>query len=79
MSIFAGAVPTHMPDLLSLAGQSVPVFGTALVAWLGGRYGRKARVKVGDIEIEANTAEDVEELMTKVRELRSSDPLKQNP
>jgi hypothetical protein len=32
-------------------------------AWINGRYGRKARLKIGDIEAEARTPAEVEELL----------------
>jgi hypothetical protein len=37
-----------------------PAFGTVLGAWLQARHGRKLRVKLDDIEIEAQTPEQVE-------------------
>ena len=69
----AGVGPVAGPDLqslLSFAGKALPTVGTALVAWLGGRYGRKVRVKVGDLEIEANTSHEVKDLLLKVEEMQ---------
>ncbi len=72
----AGAGPLAGPDLgnlLSFAGKAMPTLGTALVAWLGGRYGRKVRVKVGEVEIEANTVADVKDLLSRVEQLQKVD------
>ena len=45
----------------------------ALGAWLKERYGRKVRLKVGDVEAEASTAEEVEKLLAKAQELKRMD------
>ena len=34
-----------------------------LVEWIKGRYGRKTKLKIGDVEAEAHTIEEVEKLM----------------
>ena len=44
--------------------------GVALGAWLKGRYGRKARVKIGDVEAEAQTIEEVGALLVKIQEFQ---------
>jgi hypothetical protein len=36
--------------------------GTIVAAWLHGRYGRRAKLKVGDTEAEASTPQEVKEL-----------------
>jgi hypothetical protein len=41
----------------------IPALGVVLVGWLQGRAGRKVRLKVGDIEAEARTPEEVEKLL----------------
>jgi len=46
------------------------VLGPIITAWLTRRNGRKIRVKVGDIEVEAHTPEDVEKLLTKAQEIQ---------
>jgi hypothetical protein len=40
--------------------------------WFAGRHDRKVRVKVGDIEVEANTAADAEKLLRKAQEIAPS-------
>ena len=52
-----------------------PIVGTAIGAWLQARNGRKVRVKVGDIEVEAQSREGVEKLLARVQEIqRSNEP-----
>ena len=66
----------QVPDLgslLSFAGKALPTLGTALVAWLGGRYGRKVRVKVGEVEVEANTVADIKDLLSRVEQMQKVD------
>jgi hypothetical protein len=47
-----------------------PVFVAVLGAWLQARYGRKVRVKFDDIEIDAQTPEHVETLLSRAVALR---------
>ncbi|MDN7716247.1 hypothetical protein [Burkholderia gladioli] len=53
-----------------------PIFGPAIAAavttWLQGRAGRKIRLKVGDVEIEASTSEDFERLLSEARALKAA-------
>jgi hypothetical protein len=49
------------------------IVGTACGAWLQGRYGRKVRIKVGDVEAEARTLEEIDALLKRVGELRDED------
>jgi len=42
---------------------ALTVLGTVLGAWLNSRYGRKAKLKIGDVEAEAQTVEEVEKLI----------------
>jgi hypothetical protein len=43
---------------------------TAVAAWLHGRSGRKVRLKVGEIEAEAQTVEEVEKLLKQAEEIQ---------
>ena len=56
--------------LVPLAQAFGPTLGVVLVAWLQGRAGRKVRIKVGDVEAEARTAEEVERLMLRAQEFK---------
>jgi hypothetical protein len=50
-------------ELVRIAGPVLPVLGAIVGAWLQARYGRKARLKIGDIEAEARTVDEVEKLL----------------
>jgi hypothetical protein len=50
----------------SVGLQAVPV----IVAWLHGRYGRKVRLKVGDVEAEARNVSEIEALLKCAEKLR---------
>ena len=52
-----------------LASLGTPL-GTALGAWLHARYGRKVRLKIGDIEAEAQTLKEVEKLIARAQEIQ---------
>ena len=45
----------------------------AVGAWIQARYGRKARIKIGEIEAEARTIEEVEELLKIAAEFQDRD------
>ena len=49
---------------------ALPALAGILGAWLHARYGRKVRLKIGDIEAEAQTAEEVEKLLDKAHEIQ---------
>jgi hypothetical protein len=56
--------------LIPLAQAVGPMLGGALVAWLKGQSGRKVRVRIGELEIEARTVDDIEKLLRKIMELQ---------
>ena len=58
--------------ILPLASILGPAFGPELGAWLQAQYGRKVRVKFDDIELEAQTPEQVETLLARLEGLRQS-------
>jgi len=47
-----------------------PVLGTGIGAWLHARSGRKVRLKIGDIEAEARTVEEVEKLLDRAKDIQ---------
>ena len=49
---------------------AVPVIGTVVGAWLHARYGRKVRLKIGEIEAEAQTWEDVDKLLARAQQIQ---------
>jgi hypothetical protein len=46
------------------------VLGPIIGAWLQARYGRKVRLKIGDIEAEARNVAEVEELLKTAEKVR---------
>lgn len=49
--------------IIPLAQVVVPAVGLAVAAWFQARSGRKMRLKIGDIEIEANSKQEVGEFL----------------
>jgi hypothetical protein len=47
-----------------------PVIGGVAGAWFHARYGRKVRLKVGELEAEAQTIEEVEKLLERAQEIQ---------
>lgn len=50
----------------------LPLAGTAVASWLAGRQGRKIRLKVGDIEAEAGSVEEIDQLLLRAQDLQAS-------
>jgi hypothetical protein len=59
----AGAEVLSGEFALKLAATVGPVLGTVAGAWLHARYGRKVRLKIGNVEAEAQTVAEVEKLL----------------
>ena len=52
-----------MPDLITALGPpAIAAFAAIAGAWLQAKYGKRARLRVGDVEAEARTAQEVERL-----------------
>ena len=49
---------------------ALTVAGSALGAWFTSRYGKKVKLKIGDVEAEAPTVEEVERLLRQVPKLQ---------
>ena len=58
----------------TLAPTLIPAVAGLCGAWVQARYGRKVRIKVGDIEVEARTAEEVERLLMTAVAVKDSTP-----
>ncbi|WP_322034624.1 hypothetical protein [Burkholderia sp. BCC1970] len=54
-----------------------PALGAAVAGWFQGRTGRKLRLKVGDVEVEARTPEEVEQLLKQAQALQTDQRGKQ--
>ena len=60
----AVVIPPYLGDFtIKLVATVGPALGTLIGAWLHARYGRKVRLKIGDIEAEAQNVEQVEKLL----------------
>jgi hypothetical protein len=65
------AVGGYTGQITALATAFGPILTGILGAWLQSKTGRKVRFKDGDIEIEAQTVEDVRKLLDMAAELRA--------
>jgi hypothetical protein len=71
----AGALGYPLGEyFISLAQVVGPVVGVALGAWITARGGRKLRIKAGNVELEANSKEDIEHLQKLALELIAAQP-----
>jgi hypothetical protein len=66
-----GGIAAIAVYVLPIAQAIAPILGPALGAWLQGRGGRKLYLKVGDLEVEARTLEEVDQLLERARALRA--------
>lgn len=67
----AFVIPQGLPEgLVKFTATLGPMLGTAIGAWLHARYGRKVRLKIGEIEAEAQTVEEVETLLARAQEIQ---------
>lgn len=57
--------------VIPLTGIAGTVIGAALVAWINGRAGSKVRMKVGDIELEANSPAEIDHLVAQALALKA--------
>jgi hypothetical protein len=51
-----------------LNSPAIGVVGTAIGVWLKGRYSRKARLKFSDVDVEASTPAEIEQLLKSAAE-----------
>jgi hypothetical protein len=76
----AGGVSGGLSGLLGIVlPATMPVVGTIIGAWLTVRNGRKVRVKIGDVEVEAGTAEEVERLLEQALKIKERTETKPQP
>lgn len=62
------AIGQYVITAAQIAG---PIVGVAVGAWIQGRAGRKVRLKVGDIELEAHSPADIERLVAQALALKA--------
>jgi Xaa-Pro aminopeptidase len=60
-------------DLHVVLAKAAPYLGTALASWFAGRASRKVRLKVGDVEVEAHSMKEVDQLLEKVRAIKKDE------
>jgi hypothetical protein len=58
--------------VIPLATGVLGFLGTACIAWLRGRYGRKVRIKIGEVEAEARSVEEIDALLKRVVDFRDA-------
>lgn len=79
----AGSGPTLMTEtaVFTYAGKFVvtmikghgPLLVTAIAAWLHGRSGRRARLKIDHIEAEAQTVKELKKILKQAKKIRRRD------
>jgi hypothetical protein len=61
-----------------LAPVVVPAVTGAIGIWLQARYGRKVRIKIGPVEAEARTIDEIDKLLKRAADFQISDSTKSN-
>lgn len=74
----ADAVGGYTGEVAVLVQAFGPVLAGILGAWLQSKAGRKVRLKDGDIEVEANTVEEVGKLLDMAAERRAKQERKED-
>ena len=72
------AVGSYAGEIAAFANAFGPVLVGTLVAWLQSKTGQKVKLMDGDIEIEAQTVEDVGKLLEMAAEQRAGREGKEN-
>ena len=67
------------PEWQALANAIMPALCTALGVWLGSRNGRSVSIKIGDIEVKAQTKEEVEKLFSRALEIQQETQQRNQP
>ena len=66
-----GAATVYLGEFGVVLGKSLAtILPAAIGAWLHAKYGRKVRLKIDDIEVEAQTVEEVEQLLARAEEIQ---------
>ncbi len=67
-AVGAEAIPFLGTFGIKVASVMGPIVATGVGAWLHARYGREVRVKIGGIEVEAQTVEEIDELLNRAKD-----------
>lgn len=51
----------------------LPLAGTAVASWLAERHGRKVFLRAGDIEAEAGSVQEIDQLLAQAQEIRATE------
>lgn len=70
----ADALGYPLPEFLVAFSPAMAALAAICGAWLQARYGRKIRIKIGDVEAEARTFEEIEQLLKRAQEFRDKAP-----
>lgn len=71
----ADALGYPLPNfLITLAPAVIAAVAGLCGAWVHARYGRKVRLKIGDVEAEGRTVEEIEALLQKAKEFQEDKP-----
>ena len=62
-----------------LVKEGLTLLGAALVAWLTARGGRKVRLKFGDVEVEAGTPKEIEQILEHAKKFQQDSGPKSDP
>ncbi|CAB3774135.1 hypothetical protein [Paraburkholderia humisilvae] len=73
MTRIDGDVAVIATYVLSVAQAVGPIIRPAFGAWLQGRAGRTLRLKVGEVEVEARTMDEIDELLRRAKALQEAD------
>lgn len=66
-SVDTNDIPTGVFFIKTVVPAAIGALSGAVAVWLQGHAGRKVRLKVGDIEVEARTIEEVEQLLQRAK------------
>jgi hypothetical protein len=65
----AGAGSYHLGEfLVSMTPAAFTAVTAVAAAWIHGRAGRKVRIKIGDVEAEASTMAEIDQLLKKAKD-----------
>jgi hypothetical protein len=70
----ADALGYPLPEFLITLGPAAAALAALCGAWVQARYGRKVRIKIGDVEAEARTIEEIEQLLKRAQAFREKAP-----
>ena len=57
------ALGYQLPEFYVFLGSSMTAVAALCGAWIQARYGRKVRIKIGDVEAEGRNVEEIERLL----------------